>query len=215
MIWETNSKFIPQIQESEMRKVRTFYAVLGSKGLLCLASWVMIAIALISFTANVSINPTQQFTIGATTDTWTIYINDVDKLRYLPGGFTQPTLNASDPKTYAFKISTDANQVCALKIELTSPVNSSKFSKFQITAKNWNGTSWINETLYQQPTGSATKPYIDGLTPSDTAYIHQALTTTKYYLITVQYSYDLTNETTQITVNFQYTPPTSRLVLNS
>lgn len=190
----------------EMNVVRKLYALLGVKGLLCIASWVMIALALISYTANVSIIPTKQFAIGAASDSWTIYVNDIDKVRYLPGGFAEPSLNASDSNTYAFKVSTDANQVCAVKIELIPPVNSSKFSKFQITVKYWTGSSWENETLYENPTGATTKPYIDGLTAGDAGYIHQDSSTTKWYLIRVQYSYDLTDETTQITVNFKYTP---------
>ena len=189
-----------------MKTVKRLYALLGAKGLLCFASWIMIALALVSFTANVSITPTQQFTIGAASDSWIIYVNDMDKLRYLPGGFNEPTLNDSNPSTYAFKVSTDANMVCAIKIELTSPVNSSKFSKFQITVKYWTGSSWANETLYASPSGSTTKPYIDGLTAGDAGYVHQTFSTIKEYLIRVQYSYDLTDETTQITVSFRYTP---------
>jgi hypothetical protein len=189
-----------------MKTVKKLYALLGAKGLLCITSWVMIALALVSFTANVSITPTQQFTIGATSDSWTIYINDVDKVRYLPGGFNEPTLDDSNPNTYAFKVSTDANMVCAIKIELASPVNSSKFSKFQITVKYWTGSAWNYETLYENPTGSTTKPYINGLASGDSGYIHQTTSTTKWYLIQVQYSYDLTDETTQITVSFRYTP---------
>ena len=189
-----------------MKTVKKLYALLGAKGLLCITSWVMIALALVSFTANVSITPTQQFTIGATSDSWTIYINDVDKVRYLPGGFNEPTLDDSNPNTYAFKVSTDANMVCAIKIELASPVNSSKFSKFQITVKYWTGSAWNNETLYENPTGLTTKPYINGLVAGDSGYIHQTTSTTKWYLIQAQYSYDITDETTQITVSFRYTP---------
>ncbi|MEM3726682.1 MAG: hypothetical protein QXK98_07485 [Candidatus Bathyarchaeia archaeon] len=166
----------------------------------------MIALALVSYTANVYIIPTQQFTIGATSDSWTVYVNDVDRVRYLPGGFEQPTLNESDTGTYAFKVVTDSNQVCAVRIELTSEVNSSKFSKFQITVKYWTGSAWANETLYQNATGSTTKDYIDGLTSGDAGYIHQSLSVTRWYLICALYSYDQTDETAQVTVTFKYTP---------
>jgi len=186
-----------------LRKIRT---ILGVKGLLCLASLTMIALALVSYTASVTITPVKQFTIGAASDSWTVYVNDVDKVRYLPGGSSEPTFNASDPDTYAFNVATDANQVCAVKIELTSAVNSSKFSKFQIMVKYWTGAAWADETLYDAPTGSTTKAYINGLTAGDAGYIHQSLSTTRYYLIKVTYSYDLVDETTQVTVTFQYTP---------
>jgi hypothetical protein len=186
-------------------------AILGLKGLLCFVSLTMIAIALVTYTASVIITPTQQFTVGATSASWTVYMNDVNKTRYLPGsgspaGSSEPTFNASDTETYAFKAVTDADKVCAVRIELTSAVNSSKFSKFQITVKNWNGSAWDAETLYDSATGSSTKSYIDGLTSGDFGYIHQGTLETTYYLLKVVYSYDLTDETTQITATFEYTP---------
>ncbi len=66
--------------------------------------------------------------------------------------------------------------------------------------------AWDDETLYDAATGSSTKSYIDGLAPGDFGYIHQGTLETTYYLLEVVYSYDLTDETTQIAVTFQYTP---------
>jgi hypothetical protein len=189
-----------------MKGIRKIRAILGVKGLLCLISLIMIALALVTYTASVTITPVKQFTIGATSDSWTVYVNDVDKMRYLPGGSSEPTCNPSNPNTYAFYVATDANQVCAVKIELTSAVNSSKFSKFQITVKYWTGSAWADATLYAGPTGGTTKAYIDGLTSGDAGYIHQDFSSTGYYLICVTYSYDLVDETTQVAVTFQYTP---------
>jgi hypothetical protein len=166
----------------------------------------MIVFALVTYNAQVTINPVKQFTIGATSDTWGVYVNDVDKLRYLPGGFTQPTLDQGNSSTYAFMVGTDANQVCAVKIELTQAVSSSKFSKFQITVKYWDGSAWADAPLYAGPTGSSTKDYIDGLTSGDAGYIHQGASTTTYYLVVVTYSYDVTDATAPVTVTFQYTP---------
>ncbi|UCH32157.1 MAG: hypothetical protein JSV05_01850 [Candidatus Bathyarchaeota archaeon] len=189
-----------------MKKIKKLGTILGVKGFLCLASLIMIALSLVTYTGTITITPTIQFTIGATSDSWTVYVNDVNETRYLPGGFTEPPLNVGDPNTYAFQTVTDANQVCAIKIELTSAINNSKFSNFNITAKYWNGTAWDNETLYDAATGSTIKPYIDGLTPGDTGYLHQSTSTTRYYLIEVTYSYDLVDETDQVSVTFQYTP---------
>jgi hypothetical protein len=194
-----------------MNLVKKLEAILGLKGFLCFVSLTMIALALVTYTASVTITPTQQFTVGATSASWTVYMNDVNETRYLPGsgspaGSSEPTFNASDTETYAFKAVTDADKVCAVRIELTSAVNSSKFSKFQITVKHWNGSAWDAETLYDAATGSITKSYIDGLTSGDFGYIHQDTLETTYYLLKVVYSYDLTDETTQITATFQYTP---------
>jgi len=194
-----------------MNLAKKLGVILGLKGFLCFVSLTMIALALVTYTASVTITPTQQFTVGATSASWTVYMNDVNETRYLPGsgspaGSLEPTFNASDTGTYAFKVATDANKVCAVRIELTSTVNSSKFSKFQITAKYWNGSAWDTETLYDSATGSSTKSYIDGLTSGDFGYIHQGTLETTYYLLKVVYSYDLIDEASQIAVTFQYTP---------
>ncbi len=138
-------------------------------------------------------------------------MNDVDETRYLPGsgspaGSAEPTFNSSDTSTYAIKVVTDADKVCAVKIDLTSAVNSSKFSNFNITARFWTGAAWADEPMYDAATGSTTKSYIDGLSAGDAGYIHQAVSTTRYYLIKVTYSYDLVDATDQVTVTFQYTP---------
>lgn len=189
-----------------MKGLKKIGAILGAKGILSLASLTMITLALVAYTATLTINPTQQFTIGALSSSWTVYVNDVDKVRYLPGGSAEPTFDPDNSSTYAFRVVTDASQVCAVKIELTSAVNSSKFSKFQITVKYWTGAAWADETLYNAPTGSTTKPYINGLIAGDAGYIHQGLSSTRYYLIKVTYSYDLIDETTQVTTTLQYTP---------
>lgn len=194
-----------------MKAIRKLGAMLGLKGFLCFASLTMGVLALVTYTATVTVIPTEQFTIGATTASWAVYINDLNQTRYLPGsgtpvGSQEPTFNASDSSTYAFKVVTDANRVCAVKIELVSAVNSSKFSNFEITAKYWDGSAWADENLYDAATGSTSKSYIDGLNATDSGYIHHPVSTTRHYLITVTYSYDLVAETTQVTVTFQYTP---------
>ena len=107
-----------------MIKVRKLQAILSVKGLLSLITMTSVVLALVSYSADVTINPTLQFTEGASSATWTVYVNDVDQVRYLPGsgspsGSAEPTFNAGDSNTYAFKVVTDAYKVCAVKIELT------------------------------------------------------------------------------------------------
>jgi hypothetical protein len=187
-------------------KSRQLGAILGIKGALCIISMTMIVLALIVYTVSLVITPTLQFTTGAASSSWTVYVNDVNKARYLPGGMAEPTFNASNPNSYAFKVVTDANQVCAVKIELTSAVNASKFSNFNITIEYWNSVTWVSGTLYSAATGSTTKSYINGLTAGDFGYVHQDLSTTRYYLIKVTYSYDKVGETTQVASTFQFTP---------
>lgn len=171
----------------------------------------MIALALLTYTAIVVINPTPQLSVGSTSASWTVYINDVNETRYLPGsgsppGSAEPILNISDPDTYGLEVTTDASKVCAVKIELASAANSSKFSTFEITAKRWNGSAWEPESLFNSSTGSSLKPCIDGLVLGDTGYIHQTTSQTSYYLLAATYSYDLVDETTPVTVEVQYTP---------
>ena len=187
--------------------MKTKFAALASiKGLLIVALTVSMGVALVVFTASVIVTPTQQYTIGSTTSSWSMYINEVDTVRYLPGAASKPTFNSGDTGTYAFKVATDSQKVCAVKIELTSAINSSKFSKYQITVEYWTGSAWTAETLYAASTGATTKSFINGLTPADAAYVHQTASTTRYYLVTVTYSYDLVGETTQVSSVFQYTP---------
>lgn len=191
---------------------RKLKMVLGVKGLLCLASLIVIALALVTYATPVTIAPTKQFTLGAASASWTIYVNDVDRNRYLPGsgtpaGSQTPSApNDIDVNTFAFKVVTDTAMVSAVKIELTSAVDNTKFSKFQITAMYWNGSAWVGEILYAAATGATTKAYIDGLTAGDAGYIHHTVSLTRYYLIKVTYSYDLVDTITSIVTTFRYTP---------
>lgn len=180
-------------------------AILGLKGILALASMTTIALALVVYTASVTVTPTQQFTIGASSDSWTIYVNEVNQVRYLPGADSEPTFDSGDTDTYAFKVVTDADKVCAVKIELTSAMDNAKFSNFDIIVDYWDGDSWEPTTLYNAATGSTTVTDIDGLTTT-AGYVHQAVSTTTYYMVTVTYSYDLVDTNTDVTATFQYTP---------
>ena len=118
-----------------------------------------------------------------------------------------PTLDTGDVSTYAFKVVTDADKVCAIKIELTSAINSSKFSKFEIRARYWDGSAWSAVPISATPSGMGIlKLYINGLSAGDAGYIRHALSTTRYYLIHVTYSYDLVDEISPVTIDFQYTP---------
>jgi hypothetical protein len=185
---------------------RRIISLLGIKGIICIVFVIALGFALVVFTASVTVNPVRQISTGATTASWDIYVNEVNQVRYLPGGSSEPNLNTGDPSTYASKVVTDSNKVCAVKIELTSAVNSSKFSNFNITVRSSSGGAWSDETLYASASGATTKSYIDGLTPEDSGYIHQTTSTTKYYEMKVTYSYDKVDETDQLTVIFQYTP---------
>jgi len=201
------------MKEREKLK-RKLKAILGVKGSLCLLSLAIVVLALVAYQATVTITPTKQFNIGATTASWTVYINDVDEVRYLPGtgtpsGSSPPAGSpVGDPTKYAFNVTTDAGGACSVKIELTSAVNSSKFSKFEIIVKWWNATAvaWQDVTLYDAETGGSVKSFINGLTGGDVGYIQHAASTTRCYLIWVTYSYDLVDTTTDVTVTFRYTP---------
>jgi hypothetical protein len=185
-----------------MSKIRKITAVLGIKGLLAAASLTTIALALVVYTASVTMAPTMQFTLGATTASWNVYVNQVNEVRYLPGGNSAPV----DSSTNAFRVTTDANKVCAVQIQLTSAMSSALFSNFDITVSYWvGGTGWVTATLYTTATGSTTMSSIDGLT-TNAGYIQQAASADTYYLVKVTYSYDLVDTTTPVTAIFQYTP---------
>jgi hypothetical protein len=187
-----------------MNKIRKIRALLGIKGLLAIASLTSIALALVVYTTAVTINPASQFTLGTTSDTWTAYVNEVNEVRYLPGGDTQP----SDNSAYAFR-ATSNGKACAVQIELTSAVDSSLFSNFEIRAYQWvpATSTWAAATLYDSATGGSSIGYIDGTDPTPAVgYIQQGASSDLYYLIYVTYSYDLQDTLNPITVTFQYTP---------
>jgi len=185
-----------------MNKIKKIGAVLGIKGVLAIASLTTIALALVVYTASVTMAPTSQFEIGVDTASWTVYVNEQDEIRYLPGDFVMPVDGSS---TYAFRVTTDADKACAVQIELTGAMDSSLFSNFDITVSYWSATGWTSVTLYDSATGGSTIPSIDGLT-TNAGYIRQAASTVRSYLIEVTYSYDKVATTTPVTATFQYTP---------
>lgn len=196
--------------------IKKLGAALGLKGILCIAALTVVALALVSYTTTLTITPIKQLTLGDLTDTWEIYVNDVDQVRYMlgdpgsPKGSVKPTLDSTNSSTYAFKVVTDANKVCAVKIELTAPANSTaNFTKFEIRVLYWNDVptppEWQSISLYTAETGTTTKDFINGLISGDAGYIHQQTSLTRYYLIQVTYTYD-DDATDPISVSFKYTP---------
>ena len=188
-----------------MNKAKKIGAILGTKGVLAIASLVTIAVALVVYSAAVTITPTLQFTIGASSDSWNVYINEVDEVRYLPGGDSTPTFDSGDTGTYAFRVNTDASKVCAVQIELTTAMDSALFSDFNITVSYDASGSWVSATLYDSSEGGSTITEIDGLTTT-AGYIQHPASADRYYLVEVAYSYDLVDTTTAVTADFQYTP---------
>lgn len=186
---------------------------LGVKGFLCLASLVAVALALVFYSAIVTITPQKQFTIGALSGSWTVYVNDYNKTRYLPSNGSFPAGSfppngppaIGTPSSYAFYVSTDANKACAVNITMSPPVDSTKFSSFQITVKQWVGGAWVSINLYNAPTGGSIKPFINGKT-NDFGYVQHPAGNNAFYVICVTYSYDLVDTIAGVSVTFQYTP---------
>jgi hypothetical protein len=179
---------------------------LGIKGVLCIICLASIATALVTYSTAITANPTVQLTQGATSATWTLYVNEVDQVRYLPGGFSEPTLSTGNTATYSFKVVTDGNKVCAVKVALDAAVDNTKFSQFDITVRSSTGSDWGPETIYSASTGTSTKDSINGLTLGDAAYIHQTTFTTKYYEVKVTYSYDLLDDNSAVPITLRLTP---------
>lgn len=184
------------------------------KILICLICLASVSFGLVTYTNGMTSSPPQQLSVDVSTATWTVYVNEVNQVRYMPGGFSEPTLNTGDASTYAFKVATNENNVCAVKVELTSAVDASKFSQFDITVlSSTAGGTWNSEPLYTAPTGTTTTVSINGLIPGDVAYIHQGASTTKYYLIQVTYSYNQVADNTPMPLTFAFTQiPTAGFV---
>jgi hypothetical protein len=189
-----------------MNKVKKIGAILGIKGVLSIASLATIAVALVVYTVAVTITPTQQLTVGASSASWDVYINELNEVRYLPGGHSEPTFDSGDTATYAFNVVTDSSKVCAIKIDLTSEMDDTRFSNFDITVYSWTGSAWASATLYNSNTGTTTITEIDGLSAGASGYLHQSAGSNVYYMVKVTYSYDLVDTTTLITATFRYTP---------
>ena len=113
------------------RKILKLFASLGIKGVLCLICLFIclasISFALVTYTSTVTITPTVQLSVGTTTASWTIYVNEVNQVQYMPGGASATTLNTGDTSTYAFEVVTDANKVCAVEVELTTAMDPPNF----------------------------------------------------------------------------------------
>ena len=189
-----------------MRKLR---AILGVKASLCLFSLAMVVLALVAYTATVTITPTKLFTVGVTTDSWTVYVNDYNETRYLPNNGSTPagSYPPNDASSYAFYVSTGADKNCSVNITMSTPADNNTFSSFQITVKQWSAPAWVATNIYDAPTGGNIKSFIRGTNATnDFGYVQHPISTSTYYVICVTYSYDLVDTTDVVTVTFQYTP---------
>jgi hypothetical protein len=193
-----------------MGKMRKIRLLIGVKGILSIACLTTVALALVVYTASVTMTPKFQFSQGATADTWDLYLNEVDQVRYMPGGVVAPSSPLeTDPNSYAFEVVTDGNKVCAVAINIAEAV-SSKFVKFDVRVKYWDSvaSAWLYAELFESATGSASKAWINGLDVLDVGYIHQELSLTRFYLVEVTYTYDINDESDflQETAMFEFTP---------
>ena len=168
------------------------------------------ATAAFFYTQNITMNAVRQLTVGTSSASWTIYVGEVDQTKYVPGIYTEPTLDANDPNTYAFSVVTDANEMCAVKINLTSYLPSANFTDVMITVlTNSSATgNWVPAQLYTDASGTTPKSFIDATdaTPGDAGYIVQGVSTVAYYLIEVQYTYDKVDYAGPYNTALQYTP---------
>jgi hypothetical protein len=191
-----------------LNKPRKIFASIGGKAIICLVCLAVcvasVSFALVTYTSSVTITPIVQLSVGTTTSSWTVYQNEQNIAQYMPGGTNEPTLSAGDTSTYAFEVVTDASKVCAVEVQLTSAMDASQFSNFDITVLSSSGTAWSTATLYTSATGTTSTSSIDGLTQGAAAYIHQSFSLTMYYEIQVTYSY--IGNTSPITATFQFTP---------
>ncbi len=187
-------------------RLAKLFVSLGIKGIVCMLCLASIGVALVTYTTAITANPTVQLTQGATTASFQPYINEQNVNRYVPGDLAEPVLVTDNTATYCFKVVTDAHKVCAVKIELTGAVDDAKFSRFDITVESSTGGAWGAETIYLAATGTGTKTAINGLIAGDAGYVHQATSSTVYYLVKITYSYDLVDDSDPIPITLRLTP---------
>jgi hypothetical protein len=151
-----------------LKNFKKLKLALGINGIIALICLGIFVVALITYTTTTSQTPVKQFYQGITSDSWNIYLNEQNCVRYLPGISPENVLPPSQPvdgetSTYAFKIVTDSYRVCAVDVRLSEEANSTLFSRFDIQALFWNttATAWEVVPIFSGPTGDENSTSID------------------------------------------------------
>lgn len=164
------------------------------------------AVDLFTYTQTLTLQSREQLSMSITTASWTVYVNDANVVVYIPGNSSEPTLNTNDPSTYSFNVTTDAYKGCAVEIQVETPAPVA-FTQFEVTVLTNSSSTWVPVSLYTTATGATTvsSGYLDGTISGASAYVHQSVSTTAYYIVQVTYTYTA-DTVTSYSIQLLYTP---------
>ncbi len=187
--------------------------ILTGKALIATGSIAMVALALVTYTATVTLNFSAFFVQGmGNTASWTLSTSS--GTRYLPGNQANAGTNTpgapaqTNTTSFAFYTITGKGYV---KINLAANVPTADFNSYRIFVLTFNTTTWNNATLYASSTYSTTGHIVGGIDGTGvnasalTAYLLIGQAAQVFYAIQVNYILAPTPGAST-TTTFNYTP---------
>lgn len=178
--------------------------LLTGKSLLAIASMMTVALALVTYSATLTLTINPFFKVGLNSINWSVTTST--GARYLPNGASIPG-TPSDPPTssFAFRTQTGSGWV---QVGTSTQAKPADFLSFRIFVLTWNSSSWNNATLYVDNTFLVPLVGgIDGTSASSVGYLHVSTgAPLVFYAIQVNYILAPTPADTSTTVVFSYTP---------
>lgn len=182
--------------------------ILTGKSLLAVGSIAMVALALVTYTATITITFSPFFTLGQATGAWTT--NTSSGTRYLPGNTVIPGTPGpvTATTTFAFSTITGGGYV---QIGTSTAAKTTDFSSFKIFVLVFNSTVWNNATMYTSSTfGTVLSGGVDGTSTANSGFIHIVSAQPQtYFAIQVNYILVGTPADPSANVVFAYTPSLS------
>ncbi len=179
----------------------------------------MVALALVTYTATVTIQFNAFFVQGATSMTWGA-LTTSSGTRYFPNGanttgiLTPNSTIVPSGTTVAnnFTFATQSTGKGYIQIAMGTAAPAADFQSFRVRVLTYNGTTtkWVNATMFT--TSSFTTQLtngLDGMQTATSAFIHVSGGSTLFYLIRVDYVLVGTPAGTNINVVFNETPSLS------
>ncbi len=179
--------------------------ILTGKSLLAVGSIAMVALALVTYSATITITFSPFFTLGLNTSAWTT--NTASGSRYLPGNTAVPGTPGpiTATTTFAFSTITGGGYV---QIGTSTAAKTTDFSSFKIFVLVFNSTTWNNATIYTTSAFSTVlSGGVDGTNTATSGFIHIVSAQPQtYFAIQVNYVLVGTPADTSANVVFAYTP---------
>lgn len=179
--------------------------ILTGKAALAVGSIAMVALALVTYTATITITFSPFFTLGQATGAWST--NTASGTRYLPGNTVIPGTPGpvTATTTFAFSTITGGGYV---QVGTSTAAKPTDFQSFKIFVLVFNSTVWNNATIYTSSAfTSVLSGGVDGTNTATSGFIHVVAGQPQtYFAIEVIYILQGTPADTTANVVFAYTP---------